>query len=173
MSGRLTRIFLRPSARTPVKQVERTVAYPGAGLEGDHAGGGNRQVTLMSEESWSAACADLGRPELSPGLRRANLVVEGVDLSSAIGRVLEIGSSRIRVIAETRPCRLMDDAAPGLQNALDPDRRGGVYGRVIEGGPIQVGDAVRTEPHPQGCGPQSESLAASAPQPSLPFGLEP
>lgn len=160
MSGRLTRIFLRPSARTPVQQVARTLAYPGAGLEGDHAGGGNRQVTLLSEESWRAACAELGR-KLSPGLRRANLVVEGVELGAAIGQVLKIGSCRIRVIAETRPCRLMDDAAPGLRNALDPDRRGGVYGRVIEGGPIQVGDAVRTEPRPPGFGPSGESREAT------------
>lgn len=167
MTGLVTRIFLRPSARTPVKKVERTVAYPGAGLEGDHAGGGNRQVTLISEEGWRAACAELGH-ELSPGLRRANLVVEGMDLSAAIGKVLAIGPCRIRVIAETRPCRLMDDAALGLQRALDPDGRAGVYGRVVEGGPIQVGDAVRTEPHPQ-----AQSLAAKAPQPSLPFGQEP
>jgi len=146
VSGRVTRIFLRPSARTPVKQVERAVAYPGAGLEGDHAGGGNRQVTLIGEEAWRAACKDLGKPELSPGLRRANLVVEGVDLQAAIGSVLRIGPVRIRVIAETRPCRLMDDAAPGLQKALDPDCRGGVYGRVIEGGPITVGDAVSAVP---------------------------
>ena len=158
MSGRVTRIFLRPSARTPVKQVEGTVAYPGAGLEGDHAGGGNRQVTLITEEGWRAACADLGRPELSPGLRRANIVVEGVDLGAAIGAVLEIGPCRIRVIAETRPCRLMDDAAPGLQRALDPDRRAGVYGRVIEGGPVRTGDMVRTEP--RGYGPQEEDRAA-------------
>lgn len=33
MSGRVTRIFPRRSARTPGGQVERTVACPGAGLE--------------------------------------------------------------------------------------------------------------------------------------------
>jgi len=158
VTGRLTRIFLRPSARTPVKQVERAVAYPGAGLEGDHAGGGNRQVTLISEEAWRAACSELGQPELSPGLRRANLVVEGLDLSAAIGQEIHIGACRIRIIGETRPCRLMDDAAPGLQRALDPDRRGGVYGRVFKGGPIRVGDAVQTGPQPL-----VESRAATLP----------
>jgi MOSC domain-containing protein YiiM len=142
VNGRLTRIFLRPSARTPVKQVERATAFPGMGLEGDHAGGGNRQVTLISEESWQAACEELGKPGLDPGLRRANLVVEGVDLAAAIGKALQIGACRIRVIAETRPCRLMDDAEPGLQLALDPDRRGGVYGRVMEGGRVEAGARV-------------------------------
>ena len=130
VSGRVARIFLRPSARTPVKEVAEAVAYPGAGLEGDHAGGGNRQVTLLSAASWRDACAALGQPDLSPGLRRANVIVEGVDLHAAIGQTLHLGACRIDVIGETRPCRLMDDAAPGLQDALDPACRGGVYGRV-------------------------------------------
>jgi MOSC domain-containing protein YiiM len=152
VSGRLSRIFLRPSARTPVKEVARATAVPGVGLEGDHAGGGNRQATILSEESWSAACDDLGGPGLNPGLRRANLVVAGVDLGAAIGKALRIGSCSIRIVSETRPCRLMDDAAPGLQNALDPDRRGGVYGRIITGGVIEVGAPVEiveiSEPEP-------------------------
>jgi MOSC domain-containing protein YiiM len=118
------------------------MAFAGVGLEGDHAGGGNRQVTLLSEESWSSACDDLGKPNLDPGLRRANLVVEGIDLAKAIGKALRIGPCQIRVVAELRPCRLMDDAEPGLQKALDPQKRGGVYGRVVEGGLIESGTAV-------------------------------
>jgi len=139
--GSLTRIFLRPSARTPVREVQATIAVPGAGLTGDHAGGGNRQITLLDEAAWRDACAELGQ-QLSPGARRANLVLSGVDLGSAIGRALRIGPCLIRVIAETRPCRLMDDVADGLQKALDPGRRGGVYGRVLEGGEVRVGAPV-------------------------------
>ncbi|MBI1353739.1 MAG: MOSC domain-containing protein [Acidobacteria bacterium] len=139
--GAIERIFLRPSARTPVREVRNTTAVAGAGLTGDHAGGGNRQVTLLDATAWEAACAELGR-ELSPGARRANLVTSGVDLAVAIGRGLRIGGCLIRVVAETRPCRLMDDAAQGLQRALDPDCRGGVYGRVLEGGEIAVGAVV-------------------------------
>jgi MOSC domain-containing protein YiiM len=84
----------------------------------------------------------LNEAELSPGLRRANLVVEGLDVRAAIGKALQIGPCQIRVIAELRPCRLMDDAAPGLQTALDPECRGGVYGRVMQGGLLEVGAAV-------------------------------
>jgi len=143
--ARLERIFLRPSARTPVREVERARAFPGAGLEGDHAGGGARQVTLLGAEAWEAACRELGRDELSPGGRRANLVIRGLDLGATRKRVIAIGAVRILVVAETRPCRLMDDFAPGLQRALEPERRGGVYGRVVAGGEIAVGDPVRVE----------------------------
>ncbi len=108
------------------------------GLEGDHAGRGNRQVTLLDEAAWAAACAELGR-EINPGRRRANLLLRGVDLQASIGKAIRIGPCLIRVIGETRPCRLMEDVVQGLQTALDPERRGGVYGRVLEGGEIAVG----------------------------------
>ena len=140
--GVVSRIYLRPSSRTPVKQVRRTRAIAGRGLEGDHAGGGSRQVTLLSEEAWEVACDDLGRTDLEPGTRRANIVVRGVDLGETIGGGLRIGECVVKVAAETRPCRLMEDAAPGLQKALEPDRRGGVYGRILAGGEIEVGDDV-------------------------------
>lgn len=139
--GFLARICLRPSARTPVKTVARTEAVPGVGLVGDHAGGGNRQVTLMEEEKWGAACADLGK-ELDAGGRRANLIVRGVSLLEAIGRELRVGACRIRVVGEARPCRLLDDVEPRLMKALDPDTRAGVYGRIVEGGAIEVGASV-------------------------------
>jgi MOSC domain-containing protein YiiM len=39
----------------------------------------------------------------------------------------------------------MEDAAPGLQEALSPSYRGGVYGRIIEGGRVEIGSAVSLE----------------------------
>ena len=156
--ARIERIFLRPSARTPVREVERTEALAGRGLAGDHAGGGARQVTILSLEAWTDAVIDLGRDDLDPCARRANVVVSGVDLGAAIGRALRLGGCLVQVVGETRPCRLMDDAAAGLQAALGPERRGGVYGRIVASGEIAVGDAVAVE-----------DLAATE-QAELPFG---
>ncbi len=117
-------------------------AVAGRGLQGDHAGGGNRQVTLMSRETWAESCADLGDPQLEPRGRRANLLVEGVHLAGSIGRRIAVGPCVIDVVAELAPCRLMDDFRPGLRNALKPACRGGVYGRIVRGGALRVGDAV-------------------------------
>jgi len=36
----------------------------------------------------------------------------------------------------------MDEASPGLREALEPDWRGGVCCRVLKGGLIAVGDEV-------------------------------
>lgn len=143
--GAVARIFLRPASRAPAQEVASAEAVLGAGLVGDHAGGGNRQVTLIDESRWSDACRELGR-ELNPGGRRANIVVAGFSLGDSIGRRIQVGDCLIDVIAETRPCKLMDDFAAGLQQALSPDRRGGVYGRVVRGGRIEVGGQVDFAP---------------------------
>ncbi len=141
MSARLVQIYLRPSARTPVKAVERATAVAGRGLEGDHAGGGKRQVTLLSREAWEAACRQL-EVELDPGARRANLVVEGVDFVASRGRRLRIGAVEVEVAGETRPCGLMDDVHLGLKAALQPEWRGGVFAVILTGGEVAVGDPV-------------------------------
>jgi MOSC domain-containing protein YiiM len=143
--GAVAKIFLRPASRAPVREAASAEAVVGAGLVGDHAGGGNRQVTLIDEGRWSDACRELGR-DLTPGGRRANIVVAGFPLGESIGRRIRVDGCLIDVIAETRPCKLMDDFAPGLRNALWPECRGGVYGRVVSGGRIGVGGTVDFAP---------------------------
>lgn len=140
--GRLARIFLRPSTRTPVREVAQVTALAGVGLDGDHAHGGKRQVTLLSIEGWAEACADLGGADLSPGGRRANLLVEGVDLGAAIGQRLRVGPIEVEVMGETKPCQLMDDVQVGLMDALKPRVRAGVYGKILTGGVLRPGDPV-------------------------------
>lgn len=78
--------------------------------------------------------------------RRANVMVSGVSLAGSRGRVIRLGAVRIRVRGETRPCELMDEAWPGLRQAMDPDWRGGVFGEVIEGGEAAIGDPVSWDP---------------------------
>jgi MOSC domain-containing protein YiiM len=139
--GKLLRIFLRPSTRTPVREVTEAVAVADQGLDGDHAHGGKRQVTLIAREGWAEAMAELGA-DVSPGGRRANLVVEGVDLGALLGRRLRVGQVEVELAGETRPCQLMDDVTPGLWQALKPRRRGGMFARILVGGTLRVGDAV-------------------------------
>ena len=86
-----------------------------------------------------AACTDI---------RRANLLVAGVDLDDSRGRVLRIGDARVRIFGETRPCHQMDEALPGLQAALSPRWGGGAFGEVIASGAITVGSPVSWEAAP-------------------------
>ena len=140
--ARVVQLYLRPSSRTPVRPVTRVEAVAGRGLEGDHARGGNRQVTLMEIERWQAACRHLGRGDLDPGGRRANIVVEGLPLAAAIGRKLRVGESIVEVVRRNPPCKLLEDVATGLMQALAPECRSGVYGRVLQGGRIEIDSQV-------------------------------
>lgn len=142
--GVVRKIYLRSEKRTPVTSVESAVADCGSGLRGDHKKGGKRQVTILSLESWRAACDELG-VDVDPSLRRANVLTEGVDLREAIGRKLVLGEVHIEVLGETDPCDRMDEASPGLKEALKPELRGGVFGRVVQPGTIDLGAAAYLE----------------------------
>jgi MOSC domain-containing protein YiiM len=114
---------------------------PGVGLKGSADRGGRRQVTLVSLERWEELMKRVGG-NLGPGARRANLVLSNVNLENSRGRVLCIGSSRLRIAGETRPCEQMEEAARGLQQAMREGWGGGAYGEVITAGTVAVGDEV-------------------------------
>lgn len=137
-------IAIRQQQRAPMHILRRVSVSPERGLEGDARGKpGSRQVTLLSEESWQAACADIGK-ELHWSERRANLLIGGYEFSHTdVGRLLVIGQVQLRITRETVPCRRMEEVCEGLSASLNPRWRGGICCRVIQGGTIQVGDAVQ------------------------------
>jgi MOSC domain-containing protein YiiM len=104
-----------------------------------------RQVSLMELSDWQAATAEIGA-EVQWQLRRANLLVDRLDLPQRAGAILRIGeTARIETTMECDPCIRMEQIAPGLMEALRPDWRGGVLGRVLSEGEIRVGDPIIIE----------------------------
>ncbi len=143
-SGRLEQVWKKRFRRGPMDPVARATLRIGEGLVGNTDVGGSRQITLISQERWEAVTQTVGFP-VDPAARRANLLVSGIDLEASRGRVLRIGPCRVRINGETRPCERMDDAHPGLREALEPHWGGGAYGEVIADGDIAIGDAVGWE----------------------------
>lgn len=142
--GRVEAIWLKTARRGPMQRVAEGRLLAGRGLEGNVHQGGRRQVTIIERRAWERATAELGVP-VEPSARRANVLVSGVELASSAGRVLRLGACRVRIGGETRPCDRMDEASPGLQAALRPEWRAGVYGVVLDGGPLVAGDPVAWE----------------------------
>ncbi|WP_295527251.1 MOSC domain-containing protein [Novosphingobium sp. Chol11] len=137
--------------RGPIEVIERVAVSVDDGVAGNGRGKvlpgkpGRRQISLIEQESWDAALAELGLA-LPWHVRRANLLVSGVRLPREEGRIIAIGESlRLMVTCECDPCSRMDEIAPGLRAALLPDWRGGVLARVMAGGEIALGDAIRIE----------------------------
>jgi len=142
--GRLEAIWIKPRRGAAMRPLDHARLVAGEGLAGNANRGGRRQVTLLAREAWDAAQRELGR-RLDPSLRRANLLVRGIALTAPPGSILRVGGCRLLVHGVTRPCHRMDAAAAGLRAALEKDGRGGIYGAVLQGGEIAVGDRVEWE----------------------------
>ena len=142
MTGRLESIWIKRTRGGPMEAVRSAALIERQGIDGNANFGGRRQVTLIERGAWSKAETELG-VEVDPAARRANLMIDGVDLAESRGQILQIGAIRIGIMGETRPCPTMDRAQAGLMAALDPDWRAGAFGVVLAGGQISTGDEVR------------------------------
>jgi len=140
----LRQIWIKRAHRGPMDPAARATLVAGRGIAGNSDQGGRRQVTLLDLERWHELMDCLGS-DLDTSARRANLVLDSLDLFDARGKTLRIGGTRLRIVGETRPCERMDEALPGLQAAMRERWGGGAYAEVIEGGDISVGDEVAFE----------------------------
>jgi MOSC domain-containing protein YiiM len=139
----LRAIWIKRAKRGPMDPAVAARLVAGRGLVGNANQGGRRQVTLLSKEHWEEVTRHLPSP--SPVVRRANLLIEGIDLRGSRGKVLRIGRGRIRILGETRPCEQMDEACPGLREALSVAWGGGAFGETLNDADIRVGDGVNWE----------------------------
>lgn len=149
--GILTGIARHGRPRGPIETLDRVDVTVEAGLAGDFRGAvkpggrGKRQVSMIEAGDWAAAMAELGH-DLPWWVRRANLLIDGLDLPQTPGARVRIGADVvIRITTECDPCSRMEEIAEGLKAALTPDWRGGALGRVVVGGHIAIGDAVVVE----------------------------
>ena len=141
--ARLLDIAYRDASRAPMQHHEACAVSREAGVHGDFRGKpGKRQVTVVSRDAWEAACEQLGI-EVPWTARRANLLVDSLAFGAeSVGKIIRIGSVRLRITRETDPCPRMDEAQPGLMRALSVNWRAGVCCEVLESGDISLGDDV-------------------------------
>jgi MOSC domain-containing protein YiiM len=144
-TGQVVALWRKRAIRGVMDPSDRVTMVENHGILGDaNAGRSKRQITVIEAEVSDQIRAEL--PDVDPAMRRANVMVRGIRLANARDRVLRIGEVRIRLLGETRPCERMDEACPGLMDALVPGLRAGSYCRVLSGGVVRLGDAVQVEP---------------------------
>jgi len=131
-----------PPGEHQMRDMPRVKCRAGWGIEGDRFYGyrvGYRgQVTFIAWETYLAAKERFDRPALKPDAFRRNVVTEGIDLNSLIGRRFTIDGIEFEGMDEARPCHWMNSAiAPGAEDWLVG--RGGLRVRVLSDGEIAVG----------------------------------
>ena len=144
MPGRIEALWSKRAHRGPMDPRAEAMLVPNQGMEGSVGRSTRRQISILTREAWDAATTELGMT-VDPAMRRANMLVSGIELAETRGRVLRLGGCRVRIGGELTPCERMDQAARGLQALLVPQWRGGVFGQVLDGGVIRVGDHITWE----------------------------
>lgn len=147
IQGRIEAIIVRGAPRDPARRVEQTVALAGIGLADDRLGKrgeaelSTRQVTLIQQEHLPLIAAFARSGAIDPvGLRR-NLVVSGINLLSLKNARLRVGAALLQIVGPCQPCSRMEEVI-GLGGYAAMRGHGGMTARVLEGGAIEVGDAV-------------------------------
>lgn len=141
MVGRVERIWVKRAARGVMDVAEEATFIAGKGIAGDtNFGRSKRQVTVIEREVFERIKRSL--PDAEPHMRRANVMVSGLRLEDTRNHVLTLGGVRLLIKGETRPCERMDEQCPGLTSALAERWGGGVFGIVLDDGPVRVGDEV-------------------------------
>ena len=139
--ARVSALHVAKATRLPMRAVDTVEVEAGKGIVGDrYHGTRHRHVTVQSRSDLEHAASLHGAP-VPADLTRRNVTISHGAVPRSPGDRLRIGPVLLEVVRVAAPCKLLDDTiGRGAQEALR--RRGGSVCRVLEGGPIAVGDPV-------------------------------
>lgn len=152
-TGIVRHLHITPRAFLPMRAMPSITLVAGKGIEGDrymigreegfysHKPEEGRQVTLFELETLTALKRD-HRIDLAPGEHRRNVTVEGVPLTHLVGRRFWLGETLLEATRLSIPCRHIEEITG--KAIFDPlINRSGLNCKIIQGGIVKVGDAVR------------------------------
>ena len=132
--------------KTPI---EKGTFIENFGLKDDaHAGKWHRQVSLLGLESFDKLAKMGDIKNLKPGIFAENITTEGIILYELpIGTQLSIGETLHEVTQIGKECHHGCEIFHKVGDCVMP--REGIFTRVIKGGIIQAGDAIKIIEKPQ------------------------
>ncbi|WP_018968728.1 MOSC domain-containing protein [Rubritalea marina] len=119
----------------------------GKGIEGDRffdfKPDYKGQITFFDQSVHQAVCEFADMPEVPSSSYRRNVIIEGVDLNSLIGKRFAINGVEMTGSGECSPCFWMDEAVrEGAEEFLKG--RGGLRARILIDGVLNLGPAELT-----------------------------
>ena len=134
----------KEAGRAPMVLLDEAQCIAGAGIEGDRffswKDDYKGQITFFAQESYQALCKRLKIDDRQPDVLRRNIITQGIDLPSLIGRRFRIQNVVFEGSEEAKPCYWMNQAfGEGAEQALSG--QGGLRARILEGGTLRTGAA--------------------------------
>ena len=165
MAGKLLSILIARAAGEPMQAVDRAELVSGKGIAGDRyfAGTGefspsaqdpDHEVTLIeieqvrafnrAEDATPASQAGAPTRPLEASEVRRNLLTEGVDLNSLVGKTFKVGEVLLRGVRLCEPCMVLRDRTrPSVLAGFA--HRGGLRAGIVRGGSIETGCSVTVD----------------------------
>jgi MOSC domain-containing protein YiiM len=149
--SRIVEILISAAPSLPMDSLESVRAVPGKGLEEDRYFSGigtfshhpprpDGELTLIEKEKLEAFAASSGLAFTAREARR-NIVTEGVDLNSLVGKQFMLGEVLIQGLRLCEPCsHLAKLTFPEIMNGLV--HQGGLRAQILSEGVIRIGDAL-------------------------------
>jgi len=150
--GKVVSVNISEKKGTPKSPTDAIELAPDLGVKGDaHAGPGERQVSLLMEESIERAkktmeknkACDLVKEavELVPGTFAENITTTGIDLLLlSRGDELMAGSARLRITKIGKDCHRKCSIYYKVGDCIMPAE--GVFAEVVTGGTVMEGDEI-------------------------------
>lgn len=152
-TGVVAHLHITARAFLPMRAQEQIDLVAGQGIVGDRysldrASGfysekpeEGRQVTLFEEEVLEAILRDY-RIEMRPEEHRRNVTTRGVPLNWLVGKRFRLGPCLVEATRLSVPCRHIEEILG--KAVFDPMvHRSGLNCRILEGGTLRLGDAIR------------------------------
>ena len=130
----------KPAGKHPTHELESVECVAGQGLRGDRffnfKDDYKGQITLFAAEVFEAMQIALRVHDRNPAVLPRNIISQGIDLNTLIGREFEVQGIRFLGTAECTPCYWMDQAfGPGAEEFLKG--RGGLRAKILTSGILQ------------------------------------
>ena len=149
--GRVIQILVASSPSAAMEERQTARAVPGRGLEGDRYFDGigtfsprpmkpAYELTLIEQEKIDEFSLLSGLPFTSHHARR-NVVTQGIDLNSLVGKLFSIGDVTARGIKLCEPCDYLAKITfPQVLKGLV--HKAGLRAQIVSGGVVHVGDQI-------------------------------